>query len=488
MTVKKLPIGTGSNLDVSDTSAADGAAVLFINAYTDRAGAILAAPAHVLYADVGINGRTWPYFSKGFSVLLVICNGSLWVQSVKGGAMVAVDGVELDAAVPPTFTEDGATIFFAANSLVYAYNVGAGTVAEISTGPTNVTSLVYIGGYLMARGELQTGAIPGDTHYSDDINNAYATWETYNNESRPDALQALVVAYEQIYNIGTDSLEVSYIDGTVPISVNKNASQHFGTPARYSAAFDGESIYYLAQAAEGLVVVQLPGGGSPTIISYPISTVLEKMERVDNANSFILSFGGQNGYAIEFPSANCEIDEHDYRGVTFFYHIQRKEWLILGQWNADTGWYDAYRGVSSCYIQPWGLRLIGVRDGKLYEVVDREHTNYDDEFFILHRWRDNGNREWQPAKTISTGKQGDYRNAPFRRGPHGSYVSRQHELTYIDNSDAGDIFHATVKSGEISYGTVSRHKRNIAYVYAMERGKGRFVLNGIEEEFNMLRN
>jgi hypothetical protein len=487
MTIRPLPLGTGSNLDISDTSAGDSAAVSLINAYVDRAGAFRAVPGKVQYADLGVNADVWSFYSVQFGVLLIVCNGQVWAQYAKEGALTQLTGVSLTAGEVPTFAEDSATIFFAANSRINAFVSGTTAVSIITTGPINVTSLAYIGGYLKARGDSAVDNVLGDTHYSDDKNNGYAAWEVYNNESRADALQALVVAYEQIYNVGRTTLEVSYIDGTVPFSVNKNAAQHFGTMARYSVAFDGESIYYLAEVTESRKVIHLQGGGAPSIISFPVDIPLERFERVDDARGFILAFAGQNGYALTFPTANTDIDEQPYSAITLFYHLQRKEWLILGKWDAATATYGAYGGVSFTYAEPWGLRLIGGSDGKLYQMRESEYTDYETEYSILHRWRDNGRREWKPYRTISTGKLGEYRNSPLRRGPYGSYYRRQHELVYVDYSDGGEIFRAAIRSGNVSYGTTAKGKRNILYHYNIERGKGRFVLNGIEEEFDMLR-
>lgn len=486
MTLRPLPIGSGSNLDISDTSAADGVCVSAINAYQDRAGAWRAMPGCAQYADLGTNGDTWAYYSVQFDVLLVAVAGKAFAQYAKDGAITELTGVNITAGEVPTFAEDSATIFFAADSQINSFVPGASAVSVVSTGPINVTSLVYIGGYLMARGDVAVGNVIGDTHYSDDKVNGYATWEVYNNESRPDALQALVVAYEQIYNIGRSSLEVSYIDGTVPFSVNKNAAQHFGTMARHSVAFDGESIYYLSEVAGSRKVVSLQGGGAPSVISFPIDIPLEQFERIDDARGFILAFKGQNGYCITFPTANVELDEHIYSELTLFYHLQRKEWLILGQWNTDTASYGGYRGVSFCYVEPWGLRLIGGRDGKLYQLQDTELTDYDTEFKFLHRWRDDGKREWKPAKEVSIGKLGEYKRAP-KKGPNGTFHTRQHELIYVDLSDAGEVFRAVIKSGNIAHGTSGRGKRSQYYHYDIERGKGQFVLNGIQEEFEMLR-
>jgi hypothetical protein len=485
MPIQPLPLGNGVTLDVDDTTVKDGSAVSFINGYLDRGGAFRAIPGCELYADTGEGGaKTWAYYCVNHSRLFVVANGRIWQQTVLGAALEEITGALFDADAVPTFAEDGTNVFFAANSEIH--KITGTTATDLGDGaPINVTSLVFIGGYLMAKGDDRLGAVSGDTHYSDDKDNGYATWEVYNNESRPDALQSLIVAYEQIYNIGTQTVEVSYIDGTVPFSVNKNASQQLGTPAPASCAFDGENIYYLSVVANGRKVVQLKGGGSPQIVSFPVDIPIETFERVDDAHGFIMAFNGQNGYAITFPSANAVVDEQYYESITLFYHLQTKQWIVLGQWDADNGVYEAYRGVSFTYAEPWGLRLIGGRDGKVYKLISSEESA--DEPVFVHRWRDNGQKEWKPGRTIVLGSTGQYGDFPTSR-QCGLYRGRQHEFIYSDLSDAGEIFRAALRTGHITWGAVHRQKRAICYRYDVRRGKPGFVLNGVTEEFETVGN
>ena len=482
MTIRPLPIGNGASLDVDDTTAKDGASISLINGYFDRGGAFQTVPGCELYADTGESGvKTWAYFCANHTRLFVIADGRIWQQTEANGALQEITGATFDADAIPAFAEDGDNVFFAANSEIH--KITGATAANLGTGaPINVTSLVYIGGYLMARGNDRLGVVVGDTHYSDDKANGYAAWEVYNNESRPDALQSLIVAYEQIYNIGTQTVEVSYIDGTVPFSVNKNASQQFGTPAAESCAFDGENIYYLSVVANSRKVVQLKGGGSPSIISFPVDIPIEAFERIDDAYGFIMAFRGQNGYAVTFPTANAVVDEQFYESVTLFYHLQQKAWIILGKWDANNGVYGAYRGISFTYAEPWGLRLIGGRDGKIYKLVEPSETAEEPVF--VHRWRDNGKKEWKPGRTVGLGLTGQYGDFPTSR-QCGLYRGRQHEFIYSDLTDAGEIFRAAVRTGHITWGAVHRQKRCNCYRYDVRRGKAGFVLNGITEEFDV---
>jgi len=484
MQARPLPIGNGVTLDINDTSAKDGVSISFINAYTDRAGAIRTVPGCTEYADTGAgNVPVWSYYSTDLEILVIVAGGRIFTQTAQDGELIEASGATISSSSPPTFTEDADNVFLAADSVIYKLDGAAATAVPNS--PLHVTGLAYVGGYLKVKGERVHGAVAGDTHYSDDKANGYSAWETYNNESRPDALMSIVVAYEQIYNIGRTSLEVSYIDGTVPFSVNKNAAQHFGTMAPYSVVFDGESLYYLTEVAKSRKIIQLAGGGSPQIISFPIDVPIEKFERVDDAQGFIMAWAGQNGYAITFPTANAVVDEQYWTGITLFYHLQSRAWIILGQWDAESGTYGPYRGVSFTFVEPWGLRLIGGRDGKLYRLKATDDWDYAYEPEFLHRWRDDGAKEWRNARQVSLGLAGQYAQFPSIR-QCGAYRSRQHQFIFSDMTDAGEIFRASIKTGHISH-KVPNKKSAAMYRYDVQCGQPEFVLNGVVEQFDILR-
>jgi hypothetical protein len=488
MSTRPLPLGNGVNLDMDDSTVKD-TTVSLINCYIDRGGAAKIIPGCVEYVDTGAgNSPVWAYYCVNHAVMLIVSNARVWKQSERGGALTELTGVDITPDVPPTFAEDGTDLFFAAKSKIHIFDPFASAAAELgANSPTDVTSIAYIRGYLKACGVGATDPMAGDTHYSDDKANGYAAWELYNNEARPDALMSLVVAYEQIYNIGRLSTEVSYVDGTVPFSVNKNAAQHFGTPAKYSVAFDGENIYYISEVASSRKIISLRGGGTPSVISFPIDVPIEQFERVDDAQGFIMAWAGQNGYAITFPNANAVVDEQYYHSITFFYHLQTKEWIILGKWDEENGEYGPYRGVSFTYVESWGgLRLIGGRDGKLYELQPTTATEYEEAPTLSHRWRDDGKKEWRNARSVSLGLPGQYKQWP-RIGPCGSFRSRQHQIVFTDLTDAGEIMRAAIKTGQVSHKS-PRTKRNSLYRYDLKVGKSEFTLNAVSEEFDYLRN
>lgn len=481
MPIKPLPIGAGLNLDADQTSIHDGSAVALVNFYFDRAAALRTVPGLADHSDVGtgIGVKTYEYFSKNFNTRIVVSAGRVWAQYSVDGPLTEITGGSLTAGVKPTFAEDINYIFVAADSYIHRIS-GATLTALGGNSPDHVTSLLYIGGYLMANGP----DIPGDAVYSDDKDNDYELWEVYNNESKPDRLQTLMLVDSQyIYNIGPETLEVTFLGGDPanPFEVNRGRLSSFGTVAKYSPVYDGESLYYLSEITQSRKVIKNTGG-VPTIISFPIDVPIEKFERIDNAEGFIMAFRGQNFYVLHFPSANCELIEQNWDAVTFAYHIQTKQWLILARWDAIDGRYEAYRGVCFSCIEPWNLRLIGDRNsGKTYRLYDDETVDYTTERLFQHRWRDNNSKTWGNYRNISLGTAGEYLR-PADQYQGGQYLNRQHEMVYTDNTDAGEIYRACFWTGNISH-QADVQKVNRFYRYNVKCGTNEFIVNSISESF-----
>jgi hypothetical protein len=351
----------------------------------------------------------------------------------------------------------------------------------VSEVPRNVTWLNYVRGTLMAVGEPAEGSsVPGDTLYSDDKANNYAAWEVYNNESRPDDVKALIVDNERIYNIGTQSIEVTYFDGVTPFAADRNSTQIIGTPAPGSVVFDNESIYFLSVVAQSRKLVVMTHGGAPQTISDAISVPLEQMRRVDDAVGFIVAFRGQNFYFIEFPSADITVDEQVYPAITFAYHIQKKQWFIAGQWNGTTGQFERWRGTSFAYVERHGLGLVGGRDGKIYQFQESTTVDYTKKPELTHKWRDDHSKTWSNPRTVVLHPIGGYR-LPADQYQCGMYRHRQHEIVFTDDIDAGEMFRAVIKTGYVNHGT-DVFKRTAYYRYNAARGVNDLTITSISEE------
>lgn len=412
----------------------------------------------------------YPYYSTLHDTLLTVSDGKLY-KITKEGTSTEITGANFEIGTRPSFTENKNFIWIAANSNIHEYNPVTSTVTiKAGQAPLQVTSLGFISGFLIANGADSLGSlVPGDLWYSDDA--TFSTWEVFNNEASPDALQAIHVSYSEIYAIGRDSVEVSDIttDADNPFSTNKSASQPFGTPAKYSVAFDQQSIYYLTIIGGSRRIARLIGGREPQIISFPVDIPIDDIDDVSSARAFIMGFRGQSFYVITFPQVELNIADSRHVGVTFAFNIKTNEWYIWGKYSSQFDQYEAYPGVSFVYAEPWNKRYVGGDDGKLYQL-DHEVFKFGTETIrmairtgwrnwgkdvwkrsnmytydikrgvgnsdvtapiFLHKWRNDGNMEWTSPRQLSIGAVG-VRTLPIKTRQCGRYYKRQDELIFTD--------------------------------------------------------
>lgn len=485
---KTIPLGEGTNLSVDDTTSKDGMPVAYYNCYRDNADALRSIPGCELYLDLNTGGNVYGWYSKLHSTLVLVAMGRIFLLANDGGTPVEISGSSLEIGTMPTFAEDKDSIFVAANSQVH--KITDISLVIIGNSPTNVTSMLFTTGFLLCNG----GELAGDGNFSDDgpgnvgaRTGLYEDWEVYNNEALPDPLQALILFQNiYIYNFGTQGFEVSYVgnDPTNPFEVNKGRQSNLGLLAQKSVIYDGEAIYFLTEIAGARKVIKMPGGDTPQVISFGVDIPIENFERVDDAEAFTMAFRGQNFYVINFPSANTVIDEQYFEGVTLAWHVQKNCWRVFGKWNDQRSGYEMYRAASFFFVEAWGKKLIGGRDGKIYKLLDNTSGSYTTEAKFHHRWRDDNKKQWQLPRTTSLGYKGEFRRVPDQTRC-GTYRNRQHELYFTNLSDAGEIFRMAVKSGQISYGT-GKKKRSSLYRYDVKTGNGELIVNGVEEEVEAL--
>lgn len=341
--------------------------------------------------------------------------------------------------------------------------------------PVNVNSLAFLSGFLVADGQDPNGGgLPGDFGYSDtqgDDGPSYDVWSYENNASKPDALQRIVSTNDNsLFAIGTESVDVSYISGDVnnPFASNKGAAQSFGTPAKYSIAYDSQSIYFLAVIAGNRQIVRLVGGREPQIIGFPVGVPIQQIEDVTGAKAFLMGFRGTPFYIITFPTANISIDDSYHKSLTLAFNIRAEEWYLLGEWDAEQARYDAHTAISFAFDQT--TRYIGGSDGKVYTLNDTA----PDCRTLTHRWRNDGDLEWREGRVVSLGAIGD-RHLPVKQRQCGRYVKRQDEFIF-----ASENTRMTIRTGWRNWGKNAR-KVCREYLYDLKRGDAGVVFNGCEE-------
>jgi hypothetical protein len=389
----------------------------------------------------------------------------------------SVTTLNLTASTPVSWAEDGTTVFFSARSPIYW--ISGSTIYSLpATAPQISTTLGYIGGYLLSDDQSST-AVAGDTAYSDDKANGYATWEVYNNELVADALSSLVVQNATyVYNIGDFTIETSYISGD-PLNVfatNKGRTYNFGALAKYSVVYDQENIYMLSQVAGSRRIVIFPWGAEPQVISTPVDIPLEQFRNVTDARGYILTMNGSTFYALTFPRCDTTINDVYYSSITLAYHLQGKEWYILGEWSG-TAW-SSFNITSACYVESFGKMLFGTSMGKIMEFY-APTARVAGDAVLSHEWRDDSSTTWNLPRVVTLSTD---LFRPVTQKQCGLYHSRQHRFSYEDDTANGGTFRCEFTTGNITHKT-SNGKRADAYWYDVKRGHDReFILNRVQED------
>lgn len=470
----------GINAQSDESSIQDGAFAWLANCYLTPIGdtqkAMRGNPGRELWLDLGLGNYSidGDYYQKELNVRFVVCNGRVFkVGSDK--SVTELTGATLTPGVPVAFADDGTTVFMAARSKINTVTALATTVSQLgSDSPDNVTSLGYLRGFLLANGDQAGGTpVPGDCHYSDDKAGGYSIWAWFNNEFITDGLQSIIIGVEEIFLIGSRSIEVNYLssDPANPFAVNANATKTFGTVAPYSVAYDSDSVYFLSEVAGALKVIELGQGRTPRIISAPVDVPLEAFQRVDDAEGRLVSFRGQVFYVLTFPTVNAVFLDQIHESLTLAYHIQTGYWYQWGHWLPADGDYEADRLSTFLYISSQKNRYVGCRyESKIYTLTDTTLTDgadvlrpcirtgwishrkagkvkfsaeytYDMKTGVgndlapnpkmIHKWRDDYSLEWSNGREIMLGRQGERRRPP-RSTRCGPYERRQHQFYLTD--------------------------------------------------------
>jgi hypothetical protein len=474
----KLRIGPMS-LEGDETSKGDTVLAHLYNGYrastTDASMSIHSVPGYVEFCDLGTGNSTvdGDWYSILHSTRLTVSAGRIFSVS-NNGIATELTGAILAVGVPASFTEDENHIFFCARSVINRLDPLTGVVDQLGVqAPVNCTHLGYLKGYMVATGE-RADAIAGDTFYSSSVTDSegdprYQTWDVFNNMARPDGVSAIFTTFREIYAIGRETTEISYTttDPAAPFASNEGATQPFGTQAPYSVAFDQQSLYYLTTIGGNRVVCRLTGGREAQQLSFAVGVPINDPSAITDARGWIQSWNGQTFYVLQMPSTRIVIDDQVHNGVTLVFSVKAQEWYIWYEWDAVNGECKRYPADTFLFVEPIGKRFVGYQ-GKLWELRD-------DAFFLgstpvrmrirmgnrswgklsekacnrysyslrkgsaagvvepimIHRWRNDGNAEWEIGRTVSLGVLGS-RDIRQKSLQCGKYVTRQDELIFPD--------------------------------------------------------
>jgi hypothetical protein len=425
-------------------------------------------PGLTLFGDTGTNkpGDGLFYWDAKAMVIAVSCGKAFSVSDL--GVCTQLTGTFPSMGVQTVFS-DGQTIaglpwlYMAANGLVYTKD-GISITIPSDTNAPKATHVGWINGRFLANESGTNRFDFTDTNpTSGDMENDY--WSSTDNpmtcEARGDALTALFTAWQEVYNWGTEGLEIWQDDGITPFSPIPGAFAEVGIEGAYAYGKIDNTIFALCVIEGKRCVIRL-NQRSPLIVSEPIARVLSEMSTVSDAMCDIISVGGISVALFSFPTA----------GESWAYDYKNDTWSRWGHWNLLQGGHERFIGQHSCFAKVWNKHLIQSRvDGKIYELdrnvfnddanpmVSYRRTGWIDRgtwnrkrvsqlvvkgkvypnnasptSTLMFRWRDNGSPVWSNYVDISLNPdtQGNF-VVPMNR--MGMYRSRQYEFRLSDNVD-----------------------------------------------------
>lgn len=467
----KLQFGK-MDLESDPTGKNETVSAILFNAYRNGES-ILRSPGLTQFAAVG-DLPAFVFYSTLHNVCLSVCGTKLF-KVLSDGTSSEVLGAAFTSGNPACFSEDATRIFITAYSGIHVYTVATGAVAILGgQAPVDVTWISVLRGYVITNGtDPLGGSLPGDFAWClSTLHPTLDVWEYEGNAAKPDGLMAVITTpNDDIFMIGRESIEVNVLtgDATAPFAVIKSASQSYGTPCAASVAYDGQNMYMVVIIAGTRQILRLTGGRTPQLIGFPVGTPMDDITDLTDMRGFVMGAKGRTFYVLTCPSTEITVEGEQQNGITLVFDIRNEEWHVWGNWNSQSTQYEAYRGVSFAYAEPWGnKRLIGGDDGRIYLMDDSHSFGPDPIRMVLrtghrthgtirwkncieyaydfkagvgnvdcpspafsHRWRNDGSLEWSTPRVINMGAVGD-RSVPQKSRQCGRYRKRQDELIFSD--------------------------------------------------------
>ena len=309
---------------------------------------------------VAVRGLYWWEVKK-----LLIAVTDVKVYSIDAdGTATDITGAAPRGVGKVAFTDNGDTLVIADGSVnMLTFEIGGTTTAITDPDvPTDITSLGYLDGYILAAGN--------------DSNEFYASVLDFPSDwvalgvgvagGNPDNILAMNVAWREILLVGSKTVEVWYNDGgdpDFPFARKTSAYTERGMSARGTLVAADNTWFWLDNFRR---FVRLDGA-TPKIVSTPFDKLVANMGTVADAFSMLMEVDGRNFILITFPTEK----------KTLVYDYMRRTWAEWSYWDTGLALRNRYRGNCSAYAPPWGKWFVGdMSNGKIYEV---DPDTYDDD-------------------------------------------------------------------------------------------------------------
>ena len=453
MPIAKIPLANTSLFRNVDQAAVANQLTDLWNGYIDELGYIHRRPGYESFVDLGtgkpVDGLYWWQERR---VLLAVSGGHLYSIEEDGTAADLGSGLEVGiqvsfASINPAGIHN---VIMANGGGLYKTSGGALSAIADPDAPVNVTSLTFLDQYIIANNSETP------YFYYSGVNDpdSWSALDFATAEVRPDDTTGVATNWDELFVLGTESVEVWYNDGSTPFVRRDGATINRGTLSPYTFKRVGNTFMMLDSKRH---VVNIEGR-NPVIVSNEIDDDLAEIRDIEDAFAMVMDIEGRAFYVLSFPRANR----------TYAYDYKMKAWARWGQYQSEHGVYDRFGGNSYAFCTDWNKHVIGSKDdGRVYTMASsinadgdsynrlRVQTGHIDHGVLSNkrsrdlrlrgkrgstsqpgslmlRVRDNGTGQWSREYILDTGAAGDY-VIDWSVFLGGIYRTRQYEITATDN-------------------------------------------------------
>lgn len=328
-----------------------------------------------------LNGHC--YAVVGTNVVEIMSDATIINYSVSSGLAIPDDGLPVSFAANPTqlmITSGGNGYILSMAALQQI------TDADFPTGYAGQCE--FLDGYFIV---LLTGINPitGISYQQFQVSalNDGLSWnasKVTSVESRPDAALACIVANQELWVFGGQTVQVYYDNGDVgfPFVSRQDAVVEQGIVAPASIAKMDNTLYWLGGNEQGQGVLWRMRGYLPEQVSdYSFERSIQAYSRISDATAWTFQLDGHFHYRLTFPSANGGL------GSTWDYDAHNRNFTEISSWNGLTQQEEshvAYHGVSAFGKILCGSRLIA---GVSPKIMEMKQSFLDDDGTLIRRLR-----------------------------------------------------------------------------------------------------
>jgi hypothetical protein len=332
-------LGTGKEREVAALVPAPGKRLL-VTLPTSPVRGIYTASNNEIYAVGG---------NKLYSI------SSSWVATELGSLNTSTGAVSM--------ADNGTSLVLVDGTDGFSWNMSTDTFAEITDADfLGADQVTFLDGYFLFNkpdsGVFFFSGINDITFDALDIETA---------EGAPDDLVGIIAARQQLYLLGTQSVEVFYNSGDAdtPFQRIQGAVIDVGCSAAFSIAKLEDAIYWLGGDENGRGIVYRMQGYQPQRISTPaIDSVIRELtsSQIASARAWTYQQGGHAFYCLNIPGAES----------TWVFDTSTNLWHERQYRNS----WSLERDRADCHALAHGENVVGDYDnGNLYALDPDRHTD-----------------------------------------------------------------------------------------------------------------